>query len=110
MDVKAEALQAQAQGQTAALKAELDQLAKQYPIQLPPYFVLILRAFGTLEGLGLSTEGDFAIVDECFPCAPPHTAMQRVANRDGKGVGWEMSSRGRFATPAGFLLLGCSSY
>jgi aarF domain-containing kinase len=42
-------------------------LAKDYPLQLPPYFVLILRAFGTLEGLGLSTNPDYAIVDECFP-------------------------------------------
>ena len=33
----------------------------------PPYFVLILRAFGTLEGLGLSVDSNYAIVDECFP-------------------------------------------
>lgn len=49
------------------IKDKLDELSKEYPIQLPPYFVLILRAFGTLEGLGLSTDSNFAIVDECFP-------------------------------------------
>lgn len=36
-------------------------------MSLPPYFVLILRAFGTLEGLGLGVDRDFAILDECFP-------------------------------------------
>jgi len=42
-------------------------MAKIYPLQLPPYFVLILRAFGTLEGLGLSVDENYAILDECFP-------------------------------------------
>ena len=37
------------------------------PAAAAPYFVLILRAFGTLEGLGLSTDENYAIVDQCFP-------------------------------------------
>lgn len=101
--------------QTAALQDKLEEIGRQYPLQLPPYFVLILRAFGTLEvrpsismmgltppkahrvpmhpmnsipgmhfircplkraldvlsaclqGLGLSVDDNFAVVDECFP-------------------------------------------
>ena len=48
------------------LSNKLEALSKEYPLQLPPYFVLILRAFGTLEGLGLSTDENYAIVDQCF--------------------------------------------
>lgn len=37
------------------------------PPRLPPYFVLIIRAFGLLEGLGLSLNRSFSVLDECFP-------------------------------------------
>ena len=55
------------QSRIAALSEELKAISRQYPVRLPPYFVLILRAFGTLEGLGLGVDGSFAILDECFP-------------------------------------------
>ena len=55
------------QSRIAALSEELKQISRQYPVRLPPYFVLILRAFGTLEGLGLGVDSSFAILDECFP-------------------------------------------
>ena len=62
---KVEALKQQSR--IAALSEELKAISRQYPVRLPPYFVLILRAFGTLEGLGLGVDGSFAILDECFP-------------------------------------------
>lgn len=67
IDKKVDVLQDQANSRIGEISDKLEELALEYPIQLPPYFVLILRAFGTLEGLGLSVDGDFAIVDECFP-------------------------------------------
>jgi hypothetical protein len=64
---KTDALNAQQSSRVGELSDKLDALSKKYPLQLPPYFVLILRAFGTLEGLGLSVDSNYAIVDECFP-------------------------------------------
>ena len=64
---KTDALNAQSASRVGELSDKLESLAKEYPLQLPPYFVLILRAFGTLEGLGLSVDENYAIVDECFP-------------------------------------------
>jgi len=64
MDVKTEKLQT---SRLNVLSDELEELAKEYPVNIPPYFLLILRAFGTLEGLGLGVDRNFAIVDECFP-------------------------------------------
>ncbi|CEF98426.1 Importin-beta, N-terminal domain [Ostreococcus tauri] len=64
---KTDALNAQQSSRVGELSDKLEALGKEYPLQLPPYFVLILRAFGTLEGLGLSVDSNYAIVDECFP-------------------------------------------
>jgi predicted unusual protein kinase regulating ubiquinone biosynthesis (AarF/ABC1/UbiB family) len=64
---KADALTAQSASRVGELSDKLEALAKDYPLILPPYFVLILRAFGTLEGLGLSVDANYAIIDECFP-------------------------------------------
>ena len=64
---KTDALNAQSASRVGELSDKLEEMAKLYPLQLPPYFVLILRAFGTLEGLGLSVDENYAIVDECFP-------------------------------------------
>jgi len=35
--------------------------------QIPPYFAYIARAFGVLEGIGLSNDPSYAIVGECLP-------------------------------------------
>lgn len=35
--------------------------------QIPPYFAYIARAFGVLEGIGLSSRADYAIISECLP-------------------------------------------
>mmetsp|Transcript_11633 Transcript_11633/g.24554 ORF Transcript_11633/g.24554 Transcript_11633/m.24554 type:complete len:962 (-) Transcript_11633:116-3001(-) len=55
-------------GKLDTLRKELQAIAKKYgTFQLPGYFTLILRAFSTLEGLGLRVDSDFSIVQECFP-------------------------------------------
>ena len=35
--------------------------------QLPPYFAYIAKAFGVLEGIGLTNDPNYAIVGECLP-------------------------------------------
>ena len=35
--------------------------------QVPPYFAYIAKAFGVLEGIGLKSDPDYAIVGECLP-------------------------------------------
>jgi hypothetical protein len=35
--------------------------------KVPPYFAYIAKAFGVLEGIGLSSDPDYAIVSECLP-------------------------------------------
>eukprot|EP00252_Welwitschia_mirabilis_P024546 TRINITY_DN7324_c0_g1_i1.p1 TRINITY_DN7324_c0_g1~~TRINITY_DN7324_c0_g1_i1.p1 ORF type:complete len:797 (+),score=157.28 TRINITY_DN7324_c0_g1_i1:88-2478(+) len=49
------------------LAADLAQITFDYPFQIPPYFALIIRAIGVLEGIALVGNPDFAIVDEAYP-------------------------------------------
>merc|ERR1712176_535237 len=49
------------------LAADLAQIAFDYPFRIPPYFALIIRAIGVLEGIALVGDPDFAIVDEAYP-------------------------------------------
>merc|ERR1712176_1405606 len=35
--------------------------------QLPPYVLYVARAFSTLEGIGLSVDENYAILQECYP-------------------------------------------
>ncbi|GIM09389.1 hypothetical protein Vretimale_13253, partial [Volvox reticuliferus] len=46
---------------------DLEELGKQYPIQVPPFFALILRSFSVIEGIALRVDPNYAIVAECFP-------------------------------------------
>jgi len=46
---------------------DLAKLSSEYVFVIPPYFALILRAFGVLEGIGLDHDPDYSIVDECYP-------------------------------------------
>jgi hypothetical protein len=64
---KTDALADKQKSRVGELGDKLEEMSKKYPLQLPPYFVLILRAFGTLEGLGLSVDSNYAIIDDCFP-------------------------------------------
>ena len=36
-------------------------------LQVPPYVLYMARAFSTLEGIGLSANDDYSIVQEAFP-------------------------------------------
>jgi len=51
------------------LAAELQSMTQSYGnlFQIPPYFAYILRAFTVLEGIGLSSDPNYAIVQECYP-------------------------------------------
>mmetsp|Transcript_18510 Transcript_18510/g.43329 ORF Transcript_18510/g.43329 Transcript_18510/m.43329 type:complete len:865 (+) Transcript_18510:37-2631(+) len=49
------------------LSADLAQITFEYPFKIPPYFALIIRAIGVLEGIALVGDPDFAIVDEAYP-------------------------------------------
>jgi predicted unusual protein kinase regulating ubiquinone biosynthesis (AarF/ABC1/UbiB family) len=35
--------------------------------KLPPYVLYVSRAFSTLEGIGLSINDDYSILQECYP-------------------------------------------
>ncbi|KAF9606301.1 hypothetical protein IFM89_024969 [Coptis chinensis] len=49
------------------LAADLAQITFDYPFRIPPYFALIIRAIGVLEGIALVGDSDFALVDEAYP-------------------------------------------
>ena len=52
-----------------AVIGELTGLADEYGniFRVPPYFAYIAKAFGVLEGIGLASNPDYAIVGECLP-------------------------------------------
>eukprot|EP00913_Durusdinium_trenchii_P032361 g30301.t1 len=49
------------------LSADLAQITFEFPFRIPPYFALIIRAIGVLEGIALVGDPDFAIIDEAYP-------------------------------------------
>lgn len=49
------------------LAADLAQITFEYPFRIPPYFALVIRAIGVLEGIALVANPEFAIVDEAYP-------------------------------------------
>lgn len=49
------------------LAADLAEITFQFPFRIPPYFALVIRAIGVLEGIALVGNPDFAIVDEAYP-------------------------------------------
>ncbi|GAB5031515.1 Hypothetical protein NocV09_00600680 [Nannochloropsis oceanica] len=46
---------------------QVESLAEQYPLTIPPWFGLIVRAFSAIEGLGLGLDPSYSIVNQCFP-------------------------------------------
>jgi hypothetical protein len=42
--------------------AELESLGKTYPFSIPSFFALILRAFSVIEGIALTVDPDYSIV------------------------------------------------
>uniref|UniRef100_A0A7S3K780 Protein kinase domain-containing protein n=1 Tax=Aureoumbra lagunensis TaxID=44058 RepID=A0A7S3K780_9STRA len=49
------------------LAADLAEITFSFPFRIPPYFALVIRAIGVLEGIALVANKDFAIVDESYP-------------------------------------------
>jgi hypothetical protein len=54
---------------TADITGKIEEMQKQNSnvFAIPDYFVYMSRAFATLEGIGLSADADYAILQECFP-------------------------------------------
>ncbi|KAJ1449624.1 ABC1 family-domain-containing protein [Pelagophyceae sp. CCMP2097] len=49
------------------LAADLAEITFTFPFRIPPYFALVIRAIGVLEGIALVANPGFAIVDEAYP-------------------------------------------
>merc|ERR1719316_2384003 len=49
------------------LAADLAEITLEHPFRIPPYFALVIRAIGVLEGIALVGNPEFAIVDEAYP-------------------------------------------
>jgi aarF domain-containing kinase len=49
------------------LAADLAEITFDYPFRIPPYFALVIRAIGVLEGIALVGNPEFAIIDEAYP-------------------------------------------
>ncbi|CAN6485875.1 unnamed protein product [Victoria cruziana] len=49
------------------LASDLAQITFDYQFQIPPYFALIIRAIGVLEGIALVGNPEFAVFDEAYP-------------------------------------------
>ncbi|KAL7470992.1 hypothetical protein ACHAXS_011280 [Conticribra weissflogii] len=49
------------------LAADLAEITFEYPFRIPPYFALVIRAIGVLEGIALVGNPNFAIIDEAYP-------------------------------------------
>ena len=47
--------------------ADLAQITFDYPFRIPPYFAIIIRAIGVLEGIALVGNPEFALIDEAYP-------------------------------------------
>lgn len=45
----------------------LAKIAFTLPFKIPPFFALVIRAVGVLEGIALNADPDFAIIDESYP-------------------------------------------
>jgi aarF domain-containing kinase len=49
------------------LAGDLAEITFLYPFKIPPYFALVIRAIGVLEGIALVGNPNFAIIDEAYP-------------------------------------------
>merc|ERR1719199_1900861 len=73
--------------------------------KLPPYVLYVARAFSTLEGIGLSINENYAIVQECYP----YLAKRLFKDRSPRAkaalrsmLGLDASSAAPAPAPAGF--------
>ena len=73
--------------------------------KLPPYVLYVARAFSTLEGIGLTIDENYAIVQECYP----YLAKRLFTDRSPRAkaalrsmLGLDASSAAPAPAPAGF--------
>lgn len=54
---------------TADVSMKIEQMQQENAdvFAVPPYFVYMSRAFATLEGIGLSSDPNYSILQECYP-------------------------------------------
>jgi len=59
---------------------EIQGLSRRYGnlFRVPPYFFYIARAFAVLEGIGLSNDSNYSVVNECLP----YVAQRLITDRD----------------------------
>jgi aarF domain-containing kinase len=57
-----------------AISNELNQVFFEYPFSVPPFFALITRGLGLLEGIALSGDPDFDIFQASYPYASKRAA------------------------------------
>jgi aarF domain-containing kinase len=48
-------------------RRKIRKLNEEVKFRLPPYFVLILRAFSVIEGIALKVDPRYSIINETFP-------------------------------------------
>eukprot|EP00186_Timspurckia_oligopyrenoides_P003664 CAMPEP_0182451634 /NCGR_PEP_ID=MMETSP1172-20130603/43824_1 /TAXON_ID=708627 /ORGANISM="Timspurckia oligopyrenoides, Strain CCMP3278" /LENGTH=595 /DNA_ID=CAMNT_0024649417 /DNA_START=319 /DNA_END=2107 /DNA_ORIENTATION=- len=51
----------------SALSRNISGIARKAPIRLPPYYSLIIRSLVILEGIALSSDPNFKIIDQAYP-------------------------------------------
>ncbi|GAB5356982.1 hypothetical protein AAMO2058_000334700 [Amorphochlora amoebiformis] len=49
------------------LSSDLAEITYEFPFRIPPFFALIIRAIGVLEGIALVGNPTFAIIDSAYP-------------------------------------------
>jgi len=49
------------------LSSDLAEITYEFPFRIPPFFALIIRAIGVLEGIALVGDPGFAIIDSAYP-------------------------------------------
>jgi len=65
--IKGESNMLAADVQLGPLAAAIVKLALKYKFELPPYYSLLVRSLGMLEGIALSVDKDFKIVSAAYP-------------------------------------------
>ena len=77
-----------------AISDELNEVFFRYPFSVPPFFALVTRGLGLLEGIALAGDPDFDIFRASYPYA-----TRRAVEAFGSGVGgggdvaWSMMPR-----------------
>ena len=76
---------------------ELNEVFFQYPFSVPPFFALVTRGLGLLEGIALTGDANFDI----FEASAPFATKRAVAMLGKHGIRSSWTLRGRQRTKAG---------